>query len=422
MLVAAPITPTRRAFAELLAEARARTVLLVSSLREDQLVWQPAPELGSVLSELDRIVRFEQQLLLDESKHQPHLQHRSPGSQQQASSSYDEWFDQMTDVRQRVLQELEHADVNEQGSGERYRRVLEHEYRRGESILEILQSLGDPYRPVQARRLPRGRRLADPGAMARFPGGVVEIGADPQLSPWPEERPVHRVELAPFWLDVMPVTNGDFMTFMGQGGYSIREVWSDEGWQWVRESQIGMPQHWVWQDGEWRSRRMGRESPLDFTAPVCHVSWYEAEAFARFVGKRLPTEMEWEAAAAWDPETQSRRHYPWGNMPPSPHVANLDQLAYGPAPVGALPGNLSPTGCYGLIGDVWEWTASAFLSYPGFEEQPSSGMQPRFGRHARVLRGGSWATRSGAVRATSRRSEQPEARYLFSGFRCARDA
>ena len=418
MLVVGSSTPTRRTIAELLAEARARTVLLVSSLDDDALVSQPAPELGSVLSELDRIVRFEQ-LLLTESHHQL----PDPDSQLPASVSYDDWYDLMTELRQRVLQQLEAADLSEGSPDlERVRRVLEHEYRRGESILEALQALGQPYSPVAARRLPRGRRLADPGMMVRFPGGVVEIGAEAQHSPWPEERPPQRVSLEPFWIDVTAVTNGDFMTFMGEGGYSTRELWSDEGWNWVREVQVGMPHHWLWQDGAWWVRCMGRERPLDFTRPVCHISCHEAEAFARFVGKRLPTEFEWEAAAAWDPETQTCRHYPWGNMAPSPNVANLDQLAYGPASVGALPGNLSPVGCYGMIGDVWEWTASPYLPYPGYDENAEPAAHARFGRHARVLRGGSWATRFGAIRATSRRSGRPEARHMFSGFRCARDA
>jgi len=400
MLAVGSITPTRRALAELLAEARARTVLLVGSLDDQALVLQPTLEVGSVLSELDRIVRFEQQLLLDESD-----------DQSLAAESYDAWFDRMTDVRERVLQQLEQVDLDEgSAAAERYRRVLEHEYRCGESILETLQCLGELYTPAQERPLPRGRRLADPGIMARFPGGKVEVGANAQLSPWPEERPVQRLEIEPFWIDVMPVSNGDFMTFMGEGGYTTRELWSDEGWQWIHESHVSMPQHWLWQDGVWWSRCMGREAPVDFTRPVCHVSWFEAGAFARFVGKRLPTELEWEAAASWDPETQSRRRYPWGSMPPSPHVANLDQLAYGPSSAGAFPGNISPVGCYGMIGDVWEWTASRFEPYP-------DGPGPKL-----VLRGGSWATRSGAIRSTTRRPAPPEARHMFAGFRCARDA
>ena len=109
-------------------------------------------------------------------------------------------------------------------------------------------------------------------------------------------------------------------------------------------------------------------------------------------------------------------------MPPSFHVANLDQLAFGPAAVGAFPGNLSPIGCYGMIGDVWEWTASEFTPYPGSDERAARMAGCDFDRDSKVLRGGSWATRPGALRSSSRRPARPEARYLFSGFRCARDA
>jgi iron(II)-dependent oxidoreductase len=168
---------------------------------------------------------------------------------------------------------------------------------------------------------------------------------------------------------------------------------------------------------------MGQAAPLDLTHPVAQVSCYEAEAFARFVGKRLPTEFEWEAAAGWDPEAQARRHYPWGNMEPTLHVANLDQLALQPAAVGAFPGNVSPIGCYGMIGDLWEWTSSEFLPYPGAQEDPAS-VPPLSGYSSgnRVLRGGSWATRPGAIRVTVRRPGSPESRHMFSGFRCARNA
>ena len=219
----------------------------------------------------------------------------------------------------------------------------------------------------------------------------------------------------------MPVTNGDFLTFMAAGGYAAREVWSDEGWHWVHSSQARMPRNWSWQDGAWWSRWMGRDRPIDLTCPVGQVCYYEAEAFARFVGKRLPSEVEWEAAAGWDPEAQARRRYPWGNMPPSQHVANLDQLSFQPAAVGAFPGNLSPIGCYGMVGDLWEWTSSEFAPYPGFA-QDSDFPHQEFGRDRRVLRGGSWATRPGAIRISVRRSASPDALYPFSGFRCARDA
>jgi iron(II)-dependent oxidoreductase len=409
MPVAGPTAPTRRAFAELLAEARARTLLLVSPLSDEEMRRQPEPTVDSVLSALEQIVRFEARWLLEET----------PVSSLQ---SYDQWFDTMMDVRQRVLERLDEADVtvDRPPLGERYRMVLEYEYQRGEAILETLQAQGDPYIPAQQRSLPRGRRLADPGFMARFPGGTVEIGGNEQLSVWPEERPLHQVDLEPFWVDVMPVTNGDFLTFMAAGGYGTRELWSDEGWEWVKRLQARMPRHWSWQDGAWWSRWMGRDAPLDLTCPVSQVSHHEAEAFARFVGKRLPSEIEWEAAAGWDPEAQARRPYPWGSMPPTPHVANLDQLALEPAAVGAFLGNVSPVGCYGMIGDLWEWTTSGFLPYPGQSE--SALPHTRFGADYKVLRGGSWATRPGAIRVAVRRPGSPDARHMFSGFRCARDA
>jgi gamma-glutamyl hercynylcysteine S-oxide synthase len=381
MPVAVPVAPTRRALAELLAEARARTVLLVSPLNAEQLSSDAPDGLGSVLGQLRSVVQFEAGELLDENENRD-------------LHSYDEWFDWMVDVRERVLQQLDGADLSgESPVAQRCRMVLDHEYRAGETILEVIHRRGEPYIPTSRRRLPRGRRLADPGYMVRFPGGKVAVGdTEPQ-----------QLTLAPFWIDAMPVTNGDYMTFMAEGGYTDRRLWSDAGWHWLKTSLAPMPEYWSWQDGVWWSRGVAREGPIDLTAPVSHISFYEAEAFASFVGKRLPTELEWEAAAGWDPETQTRRHYPWGNMTPSPHVANLDQLAFEPASVGAFPGNLSPIGCYGMIGDLWEWTASSV------------------GTDHQVLRGGSWATRSAAVNNSVRRLARPESRWIFCGFRCARD-
>ena len=404
MPVLEPSTLSRRRLAELLAEARARTILLVSPLSEENLHDQPDGAVNPVLQELEKIVRFEQEWLA--------------GSATDFSiGSYDEWFDTMLQVREVSLERLESVDDRESQPVEhRCRLVLEHEYRRGEAILETVQLQPD-YRAPRRTALPRGRRLADPGFMARFPGGMVPIGVPPDTPAWPDEQPADHVELSPFWIDAMPVTNGDFITFMAAGGYMTADFWSDSGWEWVRANQVRMPRHWFWDEGAWWTRWMDRASPLDLTCPVGCISWYEAEAFARFVGKRLPTELEWEAAASWDPETGSRRLFPWGSMPPSVNVANLDQLAFQTAEVGAFPGNLSPIGCYGMIGDLWEWTAiqpaasTPDMSARKVEPKPQSA----------VLRGGSWATRQGSARVTARRCAPPSARHLFSGFRCAHD-
>ena len=389
-------TISRRRLAELLAEARARTVLLVSPVSEQSMRLQPDPAVNSVLHELQQIARFEQEWLAQRSSSISNL------------ASYDEWFDLMLQVREQSLERLESLD--EQTSfpslEDRCRMVLQHEYRRGEAILETLQ-LQQDYRAPRRTALPRGRRLADPGIMARFPGGTISVGASPELHGWCDDQPARYIEVKPFWIDVIPVTNGDFVTFMAAGGYISADLWSDKGWEWVRANQVQTPRHWFWDEGAWWTRWMARPMLLDLTTPVACVSAYEAEAFAGFVGKRLPTELEWEAAASWDPESQERRRFPWGSMPPSLNVANLDQLAFETSEVGAFPGNRSPIGCYGLIGDLWEWTSSEFTS-----GAPTEGI---------VLRGGSWATRHGAARVTARRAALPSARHLFSGFRCAHD-
>jgi iron(II)-dependent oxidoreductase len=158
-------------------------------------------------------------------------------------------------------------------------------------------------------------------------------------------------------------------------------------------------------------------------APVVHVSWYEADAYARWAGKRLPTEAEWEKAASWDPQTETKRLYPWGDAPATPERTNLNQLAFKPAEVGAYPAGASAYGALGMIGDLWEWTASDFSAYPGFESFPYREYSEIFFDDGyMVLRGGSWATRPGAIRNTFRNWDFPIRRQLFVGFRCARDA
>jgi iron(II)-dependent oxidoreductase len=162
---------------------------------------------------------------------------------------------------------------------------------------------------------------------------------------------------------------------------------------------------------------------VELAKPVCHVCYYEAEAFARWDKKRLPTEFEWEAAASWDPSSNESREFPWGNTAADSKSANIDQLTFDTAPVGTYDRNVSPIGCYGMIGDVWEWTSSDLSGYPGFQIFPYKEYSEEFfGPDYKVLRGGSWATRPGTIRNTFRNWDYPIRRQIFSGFRCARDA
>jgi iron(II)-dependent oxidoreductase len=259
--------------------------------------------------------------------------------------------------------------------------------------------------------------------MVGFDGGTVTIGTADRSAAYDNERPRHEMELRPFLIDRNPVTNGRYLDFIADKGYNRDELWSDAGRRWLAESRATAPKYWTRDDEGWVNRTMDLTRPVDATHPVCHVSYYEAEAFAKWDGKRLPTEPEWEVAAAWDPVTRATRKFPWGDSDADPRCANVDQLAFDIAPIGTYESGVSPIGCYGMIGDVWEWTSSDFTAYPGFTSFPYKEYSEEFfGPEYKVLRGGSWATRPGAIRNTFRNWDYPIRRQIFSGFRCARDA
>jgi iron(II)-dependent oxidoreductase len=434
----APMAPAAERVAAHLAEARARTFMLVAPLSAEDLARQHDALMSPILWDLGHIAHFEELWLTRnlagpiEFVEMPGLYNpfehprRTRGTLQ--LPDLDQVRRVMEEIRGRVLERLADADFDRGPAllrdGYVYRMVLQHEYQHDETILQTLQlKQGTPYTPVERRPVPAALALPDADAMVRFPGGAVAIGTDDRSAAYDNERPRHRVTLAPFWIDVTPVTSGAYRAFVDAGGYGERTFWSEAGWQWLREASVSAPKHWFREGGEWWTRTMDVVRPLDPKRPVCHVCYWEAEAYARFVGKRLPTELEWEAAAAWDPATGTARRYPWGDEPPTRAHANLDQLTFDTAPVGAYPLNRSPIGCYGMIGDVWEWTSSDFSGWPGFEAFPyPEYSEAFFGGEYKVLRGGSWATRPGAIRNTFRNWDYPIRRQIFSGFRCARDA
>jgi iron(II)-dependent oxidoreductase len=427
-----------RMFAAELLEARARTLLLIAPLTDEELHAQHDPLMSPILWDLGHIAHFEELWLTRnlagpiEFVEMPGLYNPFEHSRSARAAlplpRKSECIQIMDEIRGRVLARLAMTDLDPGQpllrDGYVYRMVLQHEYQHNETILQTLQlKLGRPYSPAARRDVPVGSATPSGlGAMVRFPGGLVEIGTDDRMVAYDNERSRHAVVLAPFWIDRNPVTNGDFFEFITAGGYRHPAYWSDAGWEWVSQAGVEAPKYWTLVDGEWVTRSMDRVGPVNPANPVCHVSYYEAEAFARFAGKRLPTEIEWEAAASWNPETGAKQTYPWGEQSPTNDLANLDQLTFGTAPVGSYQRNLSPIGCYGMIGDVWEWTSSDFGAYPGFESFPyREYSQVFFGSEYKVLRGGSWATRPGAVRNTFRNWDYPIRRQIFSGFRCARD-
>ena len=261
--------------------------------------------------------------------------------------------------------------------------VVRHEHQHNETMLQTLCLAGlvqerDPSPPV-----------ASPGPdMVTVEAGPFEMGAPADAFAYDNERPRHVVDLRAFEIDRLPVTVGDWIEFIDATGAE-------------------QPLHW-------------NGTASDGRLPVMHVSWDEAAAYARWRGKRLPTEEEWEKAASWDPATGESCRYPWGDAEPSPLLANLGQTARGPAPAGAYPDGVSPCGALGMIGDQWEWTSTEFAPYDGFRAHPyREYSEVFFGRGYRVLRGGSWATRPRVIDNRFRNWDLPERRQIFAGFRCA---
>jgi len=231
------------------------------------------------------------------------------------------------------------------------------------------------------------------------------------------------VSLQRFRIDVAPVTCAGYLAFIADGGYRRSELWSEDGWRWLRDGGIRHPANWLRTSEGFVERNFGRIAPLDPTRPVIHVCWYEADAYGRWAGKRLPTEQEWEVAAAIDLERGIARRYPWGDAAPTREHANLDQRTFAPLPIGAYPLGRSFFGCEQMIGDVWEWTSSDLRPWPGFRPMIyRQYSEPFFGGDYKVLRGGSWAVAASTIRPSFRNWDHPIRRQIFSGVRLAWDA
>jgi gamma-glutamyl hercynylcysteine S-oxide synthase len=433
-----PLSPGE--VAALLLEARARTLLLISPVPEDELMNQHNRLMSPVVWDMGHIAHFEE-LWLIRNLDGPVQFGEMPGMfnpfenprsvrGELALPRLADTLDHMACARRGVLDRLVSGDAGAADprlleGGYVYHMVAQHEYQHNETILQALQlkDEGARYRAPRAIVPPAGRPVAaDADGMVRFPGGRVAIGTDDRSTAYDNERPRHEVQVAPFRIGASAVTSGEYARFIADGGYRTKSLWSDAGWKQREEAGLEAPQFWEMRDGEWWTRSMDAETPVDPDRPVCHVCWYEAEAYCRWAGGRLPTEQEWEAAASWDPATGGKRAYPWGDDPPGPLDANLDQLAFQTAQTGAYSRNLSPIGAYGMIGDVWEWTASDFAPWPGYETYPYPEYSELFfGPDYKVLRGGSWATRPGAIRNTFRNWDYPIRRQIFSGFRMVRD-
>ncbi len=313
---------------------------------------------------------------------------------------------------------------------DRFRLGVRHEDMHGETLLYNRQYLGYP-KPVFANS------SASDAEDGPYPGdtavgeGVMTIGAkggtEDGAKGWngfcfDNERGAHAIAVAPFWIARAPVTNAEFLAFVEDGGYAKPEIWDDAGRTWQSAADVSAPLHWIRTEHDgWAVRAFDRCQPLAPHQPVVHVSHHEAQAWCRWAGRRLPSEAEWEVAAATSPGNHDRKsRFPWGCGNPSPDHTNLDGLRGGCLDVAALAEGDSAHGCRQMLGNVWEWTASTFHPYPGFAPGPYGGYSlPWFSTHM-VLRGGSWATRHRIASNTYRNFFKPHRRDIYAGFRtCA---
>jgi iron(II)-dependent oxidoreductase len=369
---------SREAIAERLAEARERTLGLIEPLDDEQLNRAyGAPLLSPLAWDLGHIANFEELWLVrtigereplhgelgrlyDAIENPRRTRGELPILRDAELRSY------LADVRERTLEVLDEVDLGEDAEdpllrgGFVYEMLLAHEHQHNETMLQLLQMV-DGYEPRLApfgpNALPGGGSVETVAVAA----GKHEVGAPPldQGFAYDNERGRHAVELGAFEIDRLPVSNGEYAAFVEETGAEPPMYWQRDG------------------DGAWLLTPTGRATPLDPAQPVLHVSWHEAEAFARWAGKRLPSEHEWEAAR--------------------PH---LD-----------------------AVGAAWEWTSSHFRAYPGFEAFPyPEYSQVFFGDEYRVLRGASWATHPSVIRPSFRNWDLPQRRQIFAGIRCARDA
>jgi iron(II)-dependent oxidoreductase len=413
-------------------DARLRTVSLLANLSDEQLAGSHLPILSPFLWIVGHLAWYQEKWVLRRGR-QPSLRPDADALYDPNSVTHSQrWklalptradtLAYADEVEQRVLQRVEQGlDADDS-----YFVLLSvfHEDVHGEVLIAARQTLGYAA-PRLSSAVPDAAGPL-PGDVA-IPGGTFELGATPGVPfVFDNEKWAHAVEVKPFTIARAPVTQAEFQSFVDRGGYHRPQLWCDDGWRWRQAVDATQPVYWKRNiGGGWLRRDFDQWLPLEPHRPIHHVNWYEAEAYCRWVQRRLPTEAEWEVAAAAVPDGAGglgprKRLLPWGDQAPSPASANLDAALLGCTDAAALPAGDSAFGCRQMIGNVWEWTASDFLPYPGFAPDPCQDRsEPWFGSH-KVLRGGCWMTRARLLRNTWRHYLTPDRRDVCAGFRtCA---
>jgi len=442
-----------------LKETRARTLELVDDLNDEQLMGPRLKIVNPLRWEIGHLAWFQEFWLLRHLAKQGAILEHGDELYDSARVAHDTRWDlpllernatlgYMSQVLERVEQATNGSPnlTDAHGYDQEYflNLVLLHEQMHDEALTYTRQTLSYPPPAISiATDDPAGAskmhlRKQQPALNqsetyvtgdAEIAGGTFLLGSASN-SPFVFDNELHAYEgqIGPFSISRTAVCNSQFKHFVEDEGYLRSELWIRAGWQWRSSVDAEHPVYWRQDGNGWLRRNFKDWIVLDERLPVIHVNWYEADAYCRWAGRRLPTEAEWEMAASAEPHpeeglTTRKRTFPWGDDAPTPERANLDWRAMGCIPVDALPAGDSAFGCRQMIGNVWEWTASDFNPYPGFVAGPYKEYSaPWFGDH-KVLRGGCWVTRSRLINNTYRNFYPPDRRDVWAGFRtCAPQA
>lgn len=453
-------TVTTGQLVEALKEVRTRTLELVDDLNDEQLMGPRLKIVNPLRWEIGHLAWFQEYWLLRHVGKQSAILEHGDDLYDSARVTHDTRWDlplldrdktlaYMERVLERVIEQasLDSPTLKDaEGYDQEYflNLVLLHEQMHDEAITYTRQTLSYPppalnitqtedisiAKEDQAATATRAQTETYITGDAGIVSGSFPLGSTFEHAfVFDNEQLAHEVEIGPFAIARTTVTNGEFRDFLEDCGYGRHELWTAEGWRWRTSVLAEYPVYWCREEnGHWFRRNFNKWVELDERLPVIHVNWYEASAYCRWAGRRLPTEAEWEMAASAEPTANGRgllevkRRYPWGDEAPTFDRVNLDWRAMGCIPVDALPAGDSALGCRQMIGNIWEWTASDFKPYPGFVAGPYKEYSaPWFGDH-KVLRGGCWATRSRLIHNTYRNFYTPDRRDVWAGFRtCALD-
>lgn len=409
-------------------DARARTLGLIEDLDDHQLMVPKLPTVNPMLWEMAHAVWFQERWVLQHAAGQKPLRADDERLFDSIGIAHEIRWDLPIPtreevvryallVRDNVLDLLERSDLTDPLVYFVKLSVF-HEDMHSEAFTYTRQTFGYPVPKFVHNVCCSDSEIPFSGDV-EMPGGEFELGASANTPfVFDNEKWSHPVTVEPFAISRVAATQEDFAAFVDDEGYRRKELWTPDGWRWRERSGAEHPVYWKQAaGGEWLCRHFDVWKTLEPRVAMIHVNWYEADAYCRWANRRLPTEVEWELAATGPVE---KRHYPWGEQPPSAELANLDWQAMGAVDVANHVRGDSAFGCRQMIGNVWEWTSTTFQPYPGFAVDPyKEYSRPCFG-NCNVLRGGCWATRSRLIRNTWRNYYRPDRRDVLAGFRtCA---